>query len=87
MHEVALCQSTVDIIEQQAKLNAVTRVSGVWLEIGALSCIEEGAFRFCFDIACRGTVAEGCRLGVGIAVKWWKSKATNQAARNVRVLI
>ncbi|MCY0802468.1 hydrogenase maturation nickel metallochaperone HypA [Providencia rettgeri] len=64
MHEVALCQSTVDIIEQQAKLNAVTRVSGVWLEIGALSCIEEGAFRFCFDIACRDTVAEGCQLHV-----------------------
>ncbi|EPL9571595.1 hydrogenase maturation nickel metallochaperone HypA [Providencia rettgeri] len=62
MHEVSLCQSTLEIIEQQAKQNAVKKVTAVWLEIGALSCVEESAFRFCFDIACRGTVAQGCQL-------------------------
>ncbi len=30
------------------------RVTGVWLEIGALSCVEERAVRFSFDIACQG---------------------------------
>lgn len=46
MHELTLCQSAFDIIEQQAKANNVKRVTGVWLEIGALSCIEESAVHF-----------------------------------------
>ncbi|EKT60793.1 hydrogenase maturation nickel metallochaperone HypA [Providencia burhodogranariea] len=64
MHEVSLCQSTLEIIEQQVKQHDVNKVTGVWLEIGALSCVEESAFRFCFDIACRGTVAQGCQLHI-----------------------
>ncbi|STD41130.1 hydrogenase nickel incorporation protein HybF [Edwardsiella tarda] len=36
----------------------------VWLDIGALSCIEESALTFCFDIVCRGTLAEGCALHI-----------------------
>ncbi|HHR5882033.1 TPA: hydrogenase maturation nickel metallochaperone HypA [Providencia alcalifaciens] len=64
MHEVSLCQSAVEIIEQQARQHQVKKVTGVWLEIGALSCIEESALRFCFDIACRGTVAHGSQLHI-----------------------
>ncbi|MGO1237955.1 MAG: hydrogenase/urease maturation nickel metallochaperone HypA, partial [Hafnia alvei] len=56
MHELTLCQSAFDIIEQQAQANNVKRVTGVWLEIGALSCIEESAVHFCFEIVCRGSV-------------------------------
>ncbi len=64
MHELSLCQSTVDIISQQALQHGVRRVTGVWLEVGALSCVEEGALRFGFDVACRGTVAEGSQLHI-----------------------
>ncbi len=64
MHEVSLCQSTLEIIEQQAKQHNVHKVTGIWLEIGALSCIEESAFRFSFEVACRGTVAEGSQLHI-----------------------
>ncbi len=64
MHELTLCQSAFDIIEQQAQANNVKRVTGVWLEIGALSCIEESAVHFCFEIVCRGSVAEGCALHI-----------------------
>ena len=64
MHELTLCQSAFDIIEQQAQANNVKRVTGVWLEIGALSCIEESAVHFCFEIVCRGSVAEGCELHI-----------------------
>lgn len=64
MHEVSLCQNTLEIIEQQAKQHGVSKVTGVWLEIGTLSCVEESSFRFCFDIACRGTLAEGSQLHI-----------------------
>ncbi|NYY79000.1 hydrogenase maturation nickel metallochaperone HypA [Escherichia coli] len=76
MHELSLCQSAVEIIQRQAEQHDVKRVTAVWLEIGALSCVEESAVRFSFEIVCHGTVAQGCDLhivykparpGVGIA--------------------
>ncbi|WP_176692101.1 hydrogenase/urease maturation nickel metallochaperone HypA, partial [Enterobacter hormaechei] len=54
MHELSLCQSAVEIVQQQAEQHGVKRVTGVWLEIGALSCVEESAVRFSFDIVCQG---------------------------------
>ena len=34
----------------------------VWLKIGAFSCVETSSLAFCFDLVCRGSVAEGCKL-------------------------
>ncbi len=67
MHEISLCLSALELIEDQARRHGGSRITGVWLEIGALSCIEEEALRFCFDSACRHTPAEGCRLHVSYA--------------------
>ncbi len=64
MHELTLCESTLQIIETQARQHKVNKVTALWLEIGALSCIEEDAFRFSFDLVCRGTVADGCKLHI-----------------------
>ena len=60
MHELSLCQSAVEIIQRQAEQH----VTAVWLEIGALSCVEESAVRFSFEIVCHGTVAQGCDLHI-----------------------
>lgn len=77
MHELSLCQSAVEIVQQQAEQHGVKRVTGVWLEIGALSCVEERrAFQFRHRLS--GTLARGCELhidykpagrGAGIAVR------------------
>ncbi|QXO64927.1 MULTISPECIES: hydrogenase maturation nickel metallochaperone HypA [Morganella] len=64
MHEVTLCQNALDIIEQQAKQSGAQRVTAVWLELSAVSCIEEDALHFCFDIVCRDSLAEGAVLHV-----------------------
>lgn len=37
MHEITLCQRALELIEQQAAQNHATRVTGVWLKIGAFS--------------------------------------------------
>ena len=34
------------------------------LELGALTCIDPETLTFAFDVACRGTCAEGCRLDI-----------------------
>ncbi|PVZ87836.1 hydrogenase maturation nickel metallochaperone HypA [Serratia sp. S1B] len=62
MHEISLCLSTMELIEQQARQHGAKRVTAVWLEIGALSCIEEQALRFSFASASRHTLADGCQL-------------------------
>ena len=62
MHEITLCQRALELIEQQATQHGAKRVTGVWLKIGAFSCVETSALSFCFDLVCRGTLAEGCKL-------------------------
>lgn len=72
MHEVTLCQNALEIIEQHAKQNHAQRVCAVWLELSAVSCIEESALHFCFDIVCRNTLAEGAKLYVStVAAQAW----------------
>lgn len=62
MHEITLCQRALELIEQQAKQHHAKRVTGVWLKVGAFSCVEPSALTFCFELVCRDTLAEGCKL-------------------------
>jgi len=64
MHEMALCRGVVQILEEQAKAQAYSRVKIVWLEIGPLATVEPEALRFCFDAATRGTLAENSKLEI-----------------------
>ena len=64
MHEITLCQRALEVIEQQAAANGARKVTGVWLKVGAFSCVETDALTFCFDLVCRGSLAEGCRLHI-----------------------
>ena len=56
MHEITLCQRALEIVEQQATQHGAKRVTGVWLKVGAFSCVETSAMTFCFDLVCRGTL-------------------------------
>lgn len=64
MHEMALAESMLQIVEETARRNAATRVSTVWLELGALSHVEPQALRFCFDAVTRGGIAAGATLEI-----------------------
>ncbi|WP_372885504.1 hydrogenase maturation nickel metallochaperone HypA [Shimia sp.] len=64
MHEMSICESIVQIIEQQAAAQSFSRVSRVWLEIGPLAGVELEALRFSFDVVTRGGVAAGAALEV-----------------------
>jgi hydrogenase nickel incorporation protein HypA/HybF len=64
MHEMSLCESLVQIIEEQALSQKFTRVKQVWVEVGAFSGVEVSALEFCFDIVCRNTVAANSKLSI-----------------------
>ena len=62
MHEMALCEGIVQLLEEQAKIQHYARVNAVWLEIGRLAGVEREALRFGFDVVTRGTLAESAVL-------------------------
>lgn len=64
MHEVSVAERMLEIVLEAAEGNGGGRVRSARLLLGALSCVEPETLRFAFDIACRGTLAEGCRLEV-----------------------
>ena len=72
MHELSLCQNIIEIVEQQCQQHNVNKVTDLWLEVGALSCIEPGALEFGFEMAAQGTPAENCKLHlIPIPAKAW----------------
>ncbi len=64
MHEMALAESMLQIVEDAARKNGAVRVASVRLELGALSHVEAEALRFCFDAVTRGGPAAGARLDI-----------------------
>jgi hydrogenase nickel incorporation protein HypA/HybF len=64
MHEMALAESMLEIVEKTARMNGAVKVSAVRLEIGALSHVACESLRFCFDVVTRGSLAEGAALEI-----------------------
>lgn len=64
MHELAISEGIVGILEAEAARQNYGRVKKVWLEIGPLSGIEIEALRFSFDVVTRGTLAEDAALEI-----------------------
>lgn len=64
MHELALAEGMLGIVEDTARRNGARRVTRVCLEIGALAHVAPEALRFCFDAVTRGSLAEGASLEI-----------------------
>lgn len=64
MHEMAIAESMLEIVESTARRSGATRVKVVRLEIGALAHIAPDALRFCFDAVTRGGIADGAELAI-----------------------
>jgi hydrogenase nickel incorporation protein HypA/HybF len=66
MHEMAIVQSIMDIIEQQAEMYNAKRVVRVSLEFGALTAVLPAAVSFAFEILSKDGIAEGAQLDIKI---------------------
>lgn len=64
MHELALAESMLEIVERAARQNSAERITAVRLEIGTLSHVEPDALHFCFDAVTHGSLADGARLEI-----------------------
>ncbi|WP_372394882.1 hydrogenase maturation nickel metallochaperone HypA [Azospirillum sp. HJ39] len=64
MHEMALCESLLQAMEEAGRANDFRRVRRVRLEIGGFAGVEIEALRFGFDVVTRGSLADGAELVV-----------------------
>lgn len=64
MHELTLVMGLLEIFEDRAKKDRFVRIQRVVLEVGELSGVSIPALRFSFDVAMKGTVAEGAELDI-----------------------
>jgi len=62
MHELSICEGLLDILQDVARREGVTRICRVRLRFGALAYVEPQALEFAFEVVTRGTVAEGAEL-------------------------
>ncbi len=64
MHELALSESLLALIEESARTRGFRRVRRVRVEVGLLSSVHKPSLNMCFDAASRGTIAEGALLEI-----------------------
>lgn len=64
MHELAVAERLLEIVEQEARPYAGARVVRISLKIGQLSAVVPDALRFAFAAISRGGVAENAALEI-----------------------
>jgi hydrogenase nickel incorporation protein HypA/HybF len=67
MHESGIIEDLIQKIEAAARDNDATKIVSVDLEIGALAAISPDHLKEHFDIAARGTLAEGAELRMEVS--------------------
>jgi hydrogenase nickel incorporation protein HypA/HybF len=66
VHELSLVAWVVDAIAELAVRERFERVATVSLDVGALCAASPDALSFCFDVAAKGTAAEGAALTITV---------------------
>lgn len=64
MHELSLCRSILDIINEHLPAKNGRRIKKISLEIGQLAAVDESALCFCFEAIAKGTIAEDAILDI-----------------------
>lgn len=64
MHEVGIMQNALAMALKAAERQGSQHIHGIRMRIGVMSGVVRDALQFAFEVAARGTIAEGARLDV-----------------------
>lgn len=64
MHEMALAESMLQIVEDAAVTQGFAQVRTIWVEVGRMASVEVAALQFCFEAVARDSVAQGAKLEI-----------------------
>jgi len=85
MHEMSICQSLMDQVEQIAAEQGASRVDSIVLSIGPLAGVEADLLSRAFEVARMDTIAENAELEIRtgpIIVECWKCGTRGEARVN-----
>ena len=66
MHELSVCLSLINQVQQHTKKQGAQRVSSIQLSVGPLSGVEIPLLKNAFSLCHKGTVAEGASLEISV---------------------
>lgn len=61
MHEVSVAQHLLELAQEAA---GGQRILALELRLGRRCCVAAEALRFCFELVCQDTLAQGARLDI-----------------------
>ncbi len=64
VHEVAIAQQMIEAVVETAGRHGGGHVRVARMLLGRLTCVDPESLTFAFEVACRGTCAQGCRLEI-----------------------
>lgn len=64
MHEMAIVEGLMRILQKQAAQHGAARIARVTVKVGRLRAVEPQQLVACFEMFAEGTVAEGAQLVV-----------------------
>jgi hydrogenase nickel incorporation protein HypA/HybF len=64
MHEASLASSLLETVQATAADHGMIRVTGLVLRVGGLTMVVPELLRTAFDLAARGSLAEGATLDI-----------------------
>lgn len=64
MHELSVAMSIVDIAIEEARKNNAQSITEVEINLGSFSGVVRDALEFCFEAACKESIAEGAKLTI-----------------------
>lgn len=64
MHEMTIVAGILDIAEKEARTAGARVINSVEIEVGRLAGVEIDSLEFCFEVARKGTLADGAELVV-----------------------
>jgi hydrogenase nickel incorporation protein HypA/HybF len=62
MHEMSIATAVVEQVQAAAEAAGAHAVDSVRLQVGELAGVVPDSLRFCFELACVGTLLEGAEL-------------------------
>ena len=62
MHEMAIAQSIIDIVEQEMARHGVTKVKTIRLVVGEFTAVVPDSLSFCLEIITKETPLEGVEI-------------------------
>ena len=61
---MSIAMNLVDLAVETARQNNAVKINSMILELGSMSGVVREALEFCFESACKGTMADGAQLEI-----------------------